>query len=77
MKRFAQPSFFLLLFFNLINAAEIERKEKRVRMLTGHGALLRYVLQGLVAESGLNWAADPELRRIMLTLEDPEAAGEE
>ena len=46
-------------------------------MLTGHGALLRYVLQGLVAESGLNWAADPELRRIMLTLEDPEAAGEE
>jgi len=45
-------------------AKDIRKEELR-------NQILRQVLQSLIVESGVNWARDPQLRQLMLSLEKP------
>lgn len=51
--------------------AETHQLESALKHEIDRGTLLRNVLQHLVLESGLNWAADPTLRNIMLAEPTP------
>uniref|UniRef100_UPI00398EB12A centromere protein H isoform X1 n=1 Tax=Pristiophorus japonicus TaxID=55135 RepID=UPI00398EB12A len=47
-----------------------KRGEKNLRELVKMVALIQKVLQGVILASGVNWAKDPELKEIVLQLEN-------
>jgi len=54
-----------------VDEEELQKFEETLQRKDSHNTILRNVFQALIVESGVNWAKDPELREIFLSLSTP------